>query len=73
MTTKNLYAYTLQPINYEISEPEQRHAQLVIWRSTNKIGTKAWLIMAAVILLAILGIVYLKVIQPPFVGLPLPV
>lgn len=37
MTAKNLYAYTLQPVNYEISEAEQRQAQLAIWRSTNKI------------------------------------
>lgn len=60
MTAKNLYAYTLQPVNYEISEEEQRTAQLAIWRGTNKIGTKAWLIMAAVALLAIIGIVLLK-------------
>ena len=60
MTAKNLYAYTLQPVNYEISEAEQRHAQLVIWRSTNKIGMKAWAIMGVVTLLSILGIVLLK-------------
>ncbi len=56
MTAKNLYAYTLQPVIYEISEEEQRHAQLVIWRSTNKIGMKAWIIMGAVVALSILGI-----------------
>lgn len=60
MTAKNFYAYTLQPVNYEVSEAEQRHAQLVIWRSTNKIGMKAWLIMAAIIILAILGLILLK-------------
>lgn len=60
MTAKNLYAYTLQPVNYEISEAEQRQAQLAIWRSTNKIGTKAWIIMAAVALLSIVGIILLK-------------
>ena len=60
MTAKNLYAYTLQPVNYEISEEEQRHAQLMIWRSTNKIGMKAWLIMGAVTVLSILGIILLK-------------
>ena len=60
MTAKNLYAYTLQPVSYEISEAEQRHAQLTIWRSTNKIGMKAWAIMAVVTLLSILGIVLLK-------------
>lgn len=60
MTAKNLYAYTLQPVNYEISEAEQRHAQMVIWRSTNKISTKAWMIMGAIVALAIVGIILLK-------------
>ena len=60
MTAKNLYAYTLQPVNYEISEAEQRNAQLTIWRSTNKIGMKAWAIMGVVALLSILGIILLK-------------
>lgn len=60
MTAKNLYAYTLQPVNYEISEAEQRHAQMVIWRSTNKISTKAWMIMSAIVALAIVGIILLK-------------
>ncbi|NNG80502.1 MULTISPECIES: YcxB family protein [Acinetobacter Taxon 24D] len=60
MTTKNLYAYTLQPVNYEISEAEQRQAQLAIWRSTNKIGTKTWIIMAVVAALSIVGIILLK-------------
>lgn len=60
MTAKNLYAYTLQPVNYEISEAEQRHAQLMIWRSTNKIGMKAWLIMGAIVALSILGIILIK-------------
>ncbi|MER8149621.1 hypothetical protein ABS241_19720, partial [Acinetobacter baumannii] len=46
MTAKNLYAYTLQPVTYEITEAEQRDAQLKIWRSTNKISMKAWIIMA---------------------------
>ena len=60
MTAKNLYAYTLQPVNYEISEAEQRQAQLTIWRSTNKINTKTWIIMAAVAVLSIIGIFLLK-------------
>ncbi|WOE32848.1 MULTISPECIES: YcxB family protein [unclassified Acinetobacter] len=60
MTAKNFYAYTLQPVNYEVSETEQRHAQMVIWRSTNKIGMKAWLIMAAILVLSILGLILLK-------------
>ncbi|WP_269914271.1 hypothetical protein [Acinetobacter sp. HY1485] len=60
MNAKNLYAYTLQPVKYEVSEAEQRNAQLTIWRSTNKIGTKAWAIMGAVLLVAILGLVFIK-------------
>ena len=60
MTAKNIYAYTLQPIPYEIPDVEHRPAQLLIWRSTNKIGTKAWAIMGVIVALAILGIVLLK-------------
>ena len=60
MTAKNLYAYTLQPVPYEVSEAEQREIQLQIWRSTNVIGMKAWAIMGAVVLLSILGLVLLK-------------
>ena len=60
MTAKNLYAYTLQPVPYEVSEAEQRSAQLAIWRSTNKIGTKAWAIMGVVVALAILGLILIQ-------------
>ncbi len=60
MTAKNFYAYTLQPVPYEVSEAEQRHAQLSIWRSTNKIGTKSWAIMAAVVALSILGLIFIR-------------
>ncbi|AOA57410.1 SdpI family protein [Acinetobacter larvae] len=60
MTTKNFYAYTLKPVPYEISEAEQRQTQLLIWRSTNKISLKVWIIMAAVVLLSILGLVLIK-------------
>ena len=60
MTAKNLYAYTLQPVTYEITEAEQRDAQLKIWRSTNKISMKAWIIMAVVTALSILGLILLK-------------
>lgn len=60
MTAKNIYAYTLQPVPYEVSEAEQRSAQLAIWRSTNKIGTKAWAIMGVAVVLSILGIALIK-------------
>ena len=60
MTAKSLYAYTLQPVIYEVSEAEQRNVQLMMWRSTNKISTKAWIIMAVVVALSLAGIVLLK-------------
>ncbi|WP_180059287.1 YcxB family protein [Acinetobacter sp. YH12128] len=60
MTAKNLYAYTLEPVAYEISEEEQRYAQLVLSRSNFKIGKKAWLIMGAILTLALLGLIFIK-------------
>ncbi|WP_173910110.1 SdpI family protein [Acinetobacter sp. Marseille-Q1618] len=60
MTAKNLYAYTLQPVPYEVTEAEQRNAQLMIWRSTNKIGTKAWAIMGVIVALSLLGLIFIK-------------
>lgn len=60
MTTKTQYAYTLQPVSYEVSEEEQRNAQLVLSRSNYKIGNKAWMIMGAVVALALLGLIFIK-------------
>ena len=53
MPAKTLYAYTLQPVPYEVSEQEQRQAQLMIWRGTNKFSRKAWLIMIALVVLSL--------------------
>ena len=53
MTAKTLYAYTLQPVPYEVTEQEQRQAQLMIWRGTNKFSRKAWLIMIALVVLSL--------------------
>lgn len=53
MTAKTLYAYTLQPVPYEVSEQEQRQAQLMIWRGTNKFSRRAWLIMIALVVLSL--------------------
>ena len=39
---------------------EQRNAQLLIWRSTNKISTKIWAIMGVILALAILGLIFIK-------------
>ncbi|WP_445115176.1 hypothetical protein [Acinetobacter sp. WZC-1] len=60
MTAKQIYAYTLQPVPYEVSEAEQRYAQLLIWRSTNKISIKAWIIMGVIVALSLLGIIFIK-------------
>ena len=54
MTAKTIYAYTLQPVPYEVSEQEQRQAQLMIWRGTNKFSRKAWLIMIALVVLSLI-------------------
>jgi len=55
MTAKTLYAYTLQPVPYEVSEAEQRQAQLMISRSTNKFSRKAWMIMIALVVLSLVA------------------
>jgi hypothetical protein len=58
--TSNHYAYTLQPVTYDVSEQEQRAAQLMMWRSSNKMSKRTWLILAALVLLSILGLVLIK-------------
>lgn len=60
MTAKNIYAYTLQPVPYEVSETEQRSAQLTIWRSTNKISMKVWAILGVIVALSVLGLILIK-------------
>lgn len=60
MTAQSLYAYTLQPVAYDVSEAEQRKVQLLIWRSTNKISTRTWLILGAIVALSVLGIIFIQ-------------
>lgn len=57
---KNLYPYTLQPVPFELSEAEQRSAQLIIWRRTNTISQKTWIILGIIVALAIVGLVFVK-------------
>lgn len=57
---KNLYPYTLQPVPFELSEAEQRSAQLVIWRRTNTISQKTWIILGIIVALAIVGLVFVE-------------
>ena len=54
-----VYAYTLQPVPYEVSADEQRHAQLMMWKQTNVIKPRIWAIIAVVVLVALLGIVFI--------------
>lgn len=58
--SSSAYAYTLQTVPYEISIEEQRAAQIMMWRSTNKIGIKTWAIVGILTALAILGLIFLK-------------
>lgn len=58
--SKNLYPYTLQPIPFQLSTEEQRQAQLAIWRRTNTISTKVWVILGVIVALAIAGIIFIK-------------
>ncbi len=57
---KTLYPYTLQPVPFELSEAEQRSAQLAIWRRTNQISQKTWIILGVIVALAIAGLVLIK-------------
>lgn len=57
---KNLYPYTLQPVPFELSEAEQRSAQLIIWRRTNTISQKTWIILGIIVALAIVGLVFVE-------------
>lgn len=58
--SKSLYPYTLQPVPFELSEAEQRSAQLAIWRRTNTISQKTWIILGVIVALAIAGLVFVK-------------
>ena len=55
MTAKTLYAYTLQPVPYDLSEAEQRQVQLMMWRSTNKFSQKAWMIMIGLVVVSLIA------------------
>ncbi len=58
--TSSTYAYTLQTVPYEVSIEEQRAAQMMMWRSSNKISTRTWLILAGLALLSIAGLIFIK-------------
>jgi hypothetical protein len=57
---KNIYPYTLQPVAFELSEAEQRTAQLAIWRRTNQISQKTWAILGVIVALAVIGLIFVK-------------
>lgn len=57
-----LYPYTLQPIDLNLTEAEFREAQLQLFESNNQtltnISTKTWAILAAIVVAAIAGLVW---------------
>lgn len=58
--SSSTYAYTLQTVPYEVSTEEQRAAQMLMWRSTNKISPRTWAILGVLTALAILGLIFIK-------------
>ena len=58
--SKTAYPYTLQPVAYELSSEEQRAAQMSIWKETNKISKKVWMILAAIAVIAVAGLILVK-------------
>lgn len=59
-----LYPYTLQPIDLNLTEAEFREAQRQLFDSNNqsltRISTKTWAILAAVVVLAVVGLVFVS-------------
>ncbi|MFB2538711.1 MULTISPECIES: hypothetical protein [unclassified Acinetobacter] len=53
-------SYTLQPVPYEVSVEEQRHAQLMMLKSSNKISNRTWAILGALTAIAILCLIFIK-------------
>lgn len=58
--SKTAYPYTMQPVPYELSSEEQRSAQLAIWKETNIISKKVWMILAAIAVIAVVGLALVK-------------
>lgn len=54
------YPYTMQPIPYELSVAEQHDAQLSLWRTSNHINHKTWIIVALVALAGVAGIYWFQ-------------
>ena len=59
-----LYPYTLQPIDLNLTDAEFKEAQRQLFESNNqsltRISTKTWAILAAVVVLAIIGLIFVK-------------
>ena len=54
------YAYTLQTVPYEVSAQEQRQAQLMMWKQTNVIKPRVWIILAVLTTVALAGIIFVQ-------------
>ncbi|MFN3564150.1 MAG: hypothetical protein ACK4V8_06850, partial [Moraxella osloensis] len=59
-----LYPYTLQPVDLNLTEDEFRQAQLQLFDANNqtltKITPKTWAILAVIVVLAILGLIFVR-------------
>ena len=61
-----LYPYTLQPIALNMTDAEFKSAQLALFEKTaqsvgfKSIGTKEWIILGVLVVLAILGLVFVS-------------
>lgn len=50
----------MQPIPYELSVAEQHDAQLSLWRASNHIARKTWIILALVALAGVAGVYWFQ-------------
>lgn len=58
--TTSTYGYTLQTVPYQVSIEEQRQAQLLMLKSSNKISQRTWLILGILSALAVLGLIFIR-------------
>lgn len=58
--TTSTYGYTLQTVPYQVSIEEQRQAQLLMLKSSNKISQRTWIILGVLSALAVLGLIFIR-------------
>lgn len=55
-----LYAYTLQPIPCKLTEEEMHLAQQELFKQSNTVSTRTWIILAIIAAIGIAGVAYFK-------------